>query len=120
MSSTVLLGYNPNDFFYVDAENQGYWDPNECSSDNIKNLDPADKCNETNFKDNGKNCVSYELCKNKELATQIMEKQTTHGGEEKKYYDSAMSYDIALMDIVNLGIGIIFIIAIIYRNRNMK
>lgn len=119
MSSTVLLGYNPNDFFYVDAAANGYFDSKNCTNDIIKNL-TDEQCSGNNFIDNSMNCVYHELCKNKDLASKIMEKQTTHGGEEKKYYDSAMTYDIALMDIINLGIGILFIIAIIYRNRNVK
>lgn len=123
MSSTVTLGYSPNDFFYVDATNQGIMpDKEKCEA-----LKPYDitwdvSCSPAPhmFDDASFNCVQKELCINYDKASKIMEKENTHGGANKQYADVNLKYDIAFMDVINLGIGILFAIIIIYKNRNVK
>ena len=121
MSSTVTLGYSPNDFFYVDATNQGIMpDKDACET-----LKPYDihwdvSCSPLHFQDMSLNCVKKELCINYDKASKIMEKENTHGGADKQYADVNLKYDIAFMDVINLGIGILFAIIIIYKNRNVK
>lgn len=53
MSSQIIVGYNPNDFFYSDAEAQGTMPTvDECSTiynPDSTTIDWATKCNESNF-----------------------------------------------------------------------
>ena len=119
MSSIVTLGYSPNDFFYVDAQNQGIM-PKTGQCQNLISTYTDAKCGAGSggFIDNSFNCIQKELCVNWKKANEITEIENQHGGADKKFTDASMTHDIALMDIINLGIGIFFAMAIIYRNRN--
>jgi len=125
MANQVLLGYNPNDFFYISASDSmpadcdslnpyaGYWDIS-CGTA----INPA--TSNTYFQDNAEQCVQKELCKNKDAALKLAEKQNRQLGGDEKYMDSKIKYDNVLMDVINLGIGIFFAIFLIYRNQSVK
>jgi len=127
--STITLGYSPNDFFYVDAESSGIRPTQEwCDSNNPTNITWDVKCSaainpatqNTYFMDNSFNCIQKELCINMDNATKLIDYENRHEGSDRKYVDAKTNHDIVLLDVINLGIGIIFAIAVIYRNRNMK
>ena len=155
MSSNVILGYSPTDFFYIDAQKSNFFDDTICGNnlhvynsygkigtanyldnkwDKICSINIDDNGNVfagnmggitsgnvelSTFLDNSYNCLNVAFCKNRDYAKKIIHNNNVHGGEETKYYDSKTEYDIAIMDVINLGIGIMFVIALIYKNRNM-
>ena len=125
MSSNIELSYSPTDFFYVKYNNLMPTDCNTLAFDvdgkpvDINSLTWDTSCNDANFKDNSMKCVQKELCKNQEKAQTLETTNNTHKGLDKNYIDSSMQYDIAFVDVINLGIGIIFAIFIIYKNQNM-
>lgn len=118
MSTNIELSYSPTDFFYVKYNDLMPTDCNELAAD-MNSLTWDTSCNDTYFKDNSMNCVQKELCKNKDKADILEKTNNTHKGLDKNYIDSSMQYDIAFVDVINLGIGIIFAIFIIYKNQNM-
>jgi hypothetical protein len=77
-------------------------------------------CNSTNFIDNSGNCINRQLCVNKEKTKDLLDTQSGHLENEKRYTDERLKYDKAVMNAINLGIGIVFVIFIIFRNRNVK
>jgi hypothetical protein len=121
MANNVIVGYSANDFFYTQA---GSTMPSndKCSSEfNLNNgQDWQTKCNDANFMDNSYNCINMQLCLNKEKATYLLENENSHIDAEKRNGDMKVVYDRTIMDTVNLGIGIIFVLFIIFRNRNIS
>jgi hypothetical protein len=121
MANNVVLGYSPTDFFYVNATDKPTAD--ECKSG--AKYDPnatkwATDCNSTNITSNTQDCTKMELCKNQQLGSNLSIMTNIQKGGEEKYMDSKLKYDIALMNVINLGIGILFAGFIIYQNQNIK
>ena len=137
MANNVLVGYSPNDFYYVQAEQSNLISPNtDCNGLTVRGnvrlpngntiangtslplSDPAWNtiCNEY-FSQNQKNCVKKELCTNKKKASQLGDLQNTKLGAMEKYMNEKMNYDSILMNTINLGIGIVFLIIVIYKNQ---
>jgi hypothetical protein len=118
MPNNVVVGYSPNDFFYMDAINQGVMP----SGDDCKTLKPYDQswdlsCG-TWFSDNSGNCIKKELCINKDKAEYLSTVENTHSSSGEKYMNEKMSYDNVLLNTINLGIGVVFLLVIIYKNIN--
>jgi len=135
MSTNYLIGYSPNDFFYSLADPTIQPTIDQCTNPgNIYYLDPYNSfwdvsCSNTEvnldtnnvyFNDFSMNCVKKELCKNLDKVTTLNTNENKHDSSEKQYLDVKMNYDIALLDIINLGIGILFALVIIFRNRNVN
>jgi hypothetical protein len=118
MSSNVVLGYSPNDFFYNSVSKM----PDSDACNTILETDITPTCTQTGMADitTAQNCINYALCQNKQLATNIIDNQNVQDGSDAKFADTKIMYDTTFMDVINLGIGIIFAIAIIYKNRNMS
>jgi len=118
MSSNVVLGYSPNDFFYNSVSDM----PNSEACTTILANDITSTCTQSGMADTAiaGNCIKYALCQNKQLATNIIDNQNVQDGSDAKFADTKIMYDTTFMDVINLGIGIIFAIAIIYKNRNMS
>jgi hypothetical protein len=117
MANNMIVGYSPHDFFYVDAENRNMMP----SDEKCKELKPDDQkwnseCGE-HFKDNSGNCIAKELCKNREKAVFLQSLENSHSGSTEKYMNEKMNYDNVIMNTINLGIGILFLIVIIYKNQ---
>lgn len=119
MSSSVFLEYNKNDFFYVNAREQGLLPTSEqCESTfNYENDSWANKCNPTNFTNNGSDCIKKELCKNKTYAEKLIAIENVHTGADEKYYNTKEQYNELFMGTINLGIGCLFLGGVIYMNR---
>jgi hypothetical protein len=116
MSNNIIVGYSPNDFFYSNAVNQGIMP----SDDECKKLKPYDSswdisCNAW-FKDNSGNCIKKELCINKDKADYLTGMENKHSSSNEKFMNEKMNYDNILLNTINLGIGIVFLIFIIYKN----
>lgn len=108
----------------VNLTDKIYIGGNECSryGDTINNIscDFDTLCNDSNFMDNSGNCIRNQLCLNKQNVDFLVEKENSHLDAEKRNNDINVVYDRTIMDSVNLGIGILFILFIIYRNRNVR
>jgi len=137
MANNVLVGYSPNDFFYVQAEQSNLISPNtDCNGLTVRGnailpngitindgsslplSDPAwDIICNNYFSQNQDNCLKRELCNNKNKASQLGDLQNTKLGAMEKYMNEKMNYDSILMNTINLGIGIVFLIVVIYKNQ---
>jgi len=117
-ATNILVGYSPNDFFYVDAiQQQAMPTDEECTK-----LDPLNpKWNnlcKSNFISNSADCIKKELCINKSKAEHLTNIETNHTGDDEKYMNTKQSHDNVLLNTINLGIGILFLVIIIYKNKN--
>jgi len=118
MTNNIIVGYSPNDFFYVDAINQGVMP----TDDECKELDPYSGTWDVScgswFSSNSDNCIKKELCINKDKAGYLSKVENTHSSSNEKYMNEKMNYDTVLLNTINLGIGVTFLLVIIYKNIN--
>jgi hypothetical protein len=150
MANNVLVGYSPNDFYYVQAEQSNELNESvDCNnlkiygntrvygntivndgtitlpngttiiSGNVLALSNPlwDSICTYRFSDNSGNCLKRELCNNKTNATKLEDLQNTKLGAMEKFMNEKMNYDSILMNTINLGIGIVFLIVVIYKNQ---
>jgi hypothetical protein len=137
MANNVLVGYSPNNFYYVQAEENNVINPSsDCDKLTVNgNITLSNGTTITNgsslpltnpawdticnnyFSENQENCVKRELCNNKNNATQLGDLQNSKSGAMEKYMNEKMNYDSILMNTINLGIGIVFLIVVIYKNQ---
>jgi hypothetical protein len=117
MSTTVA--YSQNDFFYSRAENNGKMPSDgSCNSMNINNSNWDISCNDMNFVDNSGNCINRELCLNKQNSNLINGIQSKNSGSLEKYENSKQVFNKTILTSINLGIGIIALVILIYKNRS--
>ena len=116
--NNVLVGYNPNDFFYSNAASLGNM-PTDNKCNELKPYDDSwnDKCNPDKFPNNSNDCISIELCKNKDYANKLMNINKGNASSDEKYYNVKEQYDILFMNSINLGIGCVFLFWFIFKNR---
>lgn len=120
-----ILSYNNDDFYC-----------NSIGLTTIKDIDPNINVDLTTFcknpTSNGNfynqnNCSSYnnnnvscnlinQLCENLNNFNQIKEIQTTHSASNSRYSDINSFYKTELLKSVNLGIGILILSFVIYKN----
>jgi hypothetical protein len=108
-TKTALLAFNPNDFFYYNAQQTQ-------SDDECKTLldNKGMNCNDMNyFILNDEKCVKQQLCNNKNKAQNIIQTQP-NSGVEVRLNDMNELYNIEKINCINnsLGIGIIAILII--------
>jgi hypothetical protein len=116
MVKNVTVGYTPNDFFYADAIGQGVMpSERECNNLNPYNYTWDFSCNVW-FSDNSGNCIKRELCKNRDKAEHLTRIEDNHSSSIEKLMNEKMNYDNVLLNTINLGIGVIFLLVIIYKN----
>jgi len=117
MSSTdILIGYNKNDFFYVNATNKGEMPTAKmCDDLNVNDYKWDISCNNTHFLDNSANCLKKELCINKEYSDTIKELQQINSGSVEKYDNVTEEYDQTFLQTLNLGSGIIVMLILLYK-----
>jgi hypothetical protein len=108
MSSGVVLGFSPNDFFFVKAE-QNKSMPSITRCDNLS-VSPPQNCDTSNTKD----CLDYQLCQNKSNANILYNLQNKYGGFDQKHTDGLSLYNDTILNTFNLGTGIIIAIGFIY------
>jgi hypothetical protein len=116
MSTNIVVGYSPTDFFYVKAQELSIM-PDDCGSITI----PTEtECNIDNYNDNKTDCMDAALCKNKDHATLISNLQNKHSGSDQNYLDTNQEYKLTVANSINLGIGILILIGLIIQNRNLQ
>jgi hypothetical protein len=108
MSSGVVLGFSPNDFFFVKAE-QTKEMPSKSKCDNLSE-NPPQNCDVSPTQE----CMNYELCKNKSNANILYNLQNKYGGFDQKHSDGLSLYSDTLLNTFNLGIGIVIAMGFIY------
>ena len=116
-SSDIIVGYNKNDFFYVNAEtNGGTLTAANCTM-NVGLYDPIwdVSCNASHFVDNSANCMVKELCMNKEYASKIKSMQQNHSGADEQYENAKQVYDQTFARTLNLGSGILLLLILMYK-----
>jgi hypothetical protein len=110
----LLMGYSPNDFFYslaADSELAG------CSTINPLANSWDTSCNSVNFADNSNNCVLQQLCLNKEFGEKLNLAQNNQTGADERYLNSQSVFEYTLINIANLGIGVVVLMALIWKYR---
>ena len=109
------LQHDANNFFYIKAINEQIMASNKKCND-LKQKINVDTCNQINFNDNSLNCIQNEFCKNKELSEWITNNKDEYYGSKQKYLDIESKYNNELLNITNLGIGIIILTGFIIKN----
>jgi|UniRef100_A0A6C0ARZ2 hypothetical protein len=117
-SSQYTIGYSPNDFFYVNAQNNNMM-PTEDQCNSLQINDPTwtTKCNGDNFMDNSLNCVNQALCQNKANAVNLQSVRNKNDGADSKFLDSTSVFNKTILNTINLSIGILLVGYLIYKNR---
>ena len=125
--TTVYVGYSPNDFFYKDVENvkiegvaNSLLKPSdqECEKFLSQNWDSS-ACNVW-FSDNSLNCIKYQVCKNKINAENINAEDTAHNSAYSNHIDNRIDFENTFLNMINLGIGILFITFVIFKVQRMS
>jgi len=112
MSNNVFVGYSPNDFFYVKVPDMP---TDEKCNELINNKNLQCNTNELNF--DSENCINQSLCINKNKATELMNLDNGILGSNELYMNEKMNYDNTILNTINLGIGIVFLLVVIYKNQ---
>jgi hypothetical protein len=86
----------------------------QCDSLNPYSDDWNNKCGKL-FSDNSYNCIRKELCINRDKGNKLV-KMNMNTTAIEKYANDKITYEITLMNTINLGIGIMFLVVIIYKN----
>jgi hypothetical protein len=102
----------------------GIVDYNTCQNitgiDNKKINDISCNVDTNYFKDNAQNCVKKQLCQNKEYAEEIENLQIKHNGADEKFGDINSIYGFSLINVLNIGSGILFLFFLINKySRNI-
>jgi len=112
-TNNTYLGFSPNNFYYVDAESRGSL---YAPDDNCNNISGNLNCEHVSFSENGNICLKQSMCNNKSLA-QTLRNEYSKIGNSINYTDNITSYNIYLIKITNLVIGISLIFYFMY-NKN--
>ena len=121
MSKSVFVEYNPNDFFYAIAnKGRGIETPSkeQCDMLHVQDNSWDDKCSSDKFQDNYEECIERELCINKEGVDKIKGIQNRHNGSDEKYANTSVQHGGVVINTINLGIGVLLLMGLIYKLRN--
>ena len=119
MSQEIYIGYSPTEFYYYNLHSNGapfYPTNDECSLLLNDNLNNNISCDDIGFKDNSFNCLKQEICKNEMLAENL-NLEYKNNGISQKYNDYKYGYNNYLINSINLVVGIIIIVYLIFRER---
>lgn len=117
-NETIQIGYSANDFFY----NTAPFFTIDLSKENCKKCINAieEKGSCDNTKDNlwktdmSMNCYTRELCNNKQHEKNIFNINNTHGKSNIQLNDTNKEYYYQYIQTINLGIGNIFLLFVIF------
>jgi len=122
-TNNTYLGFSPNNFYYVDAESRGsQYAPTDMSCSDVFSNSRAFhdlKCDHESFFDNSFNCLKKSMCYNKSLA-QTLHKEYSKIKNSVNYTDNITSYNIYLIKITNLVIGISLIFYFMYNKNKLN
>lgn len=109
------LQHDINNLFYMKAIDEQIMPSDDVCNKLKKNI-TVDTCNQINFRDNSFNCIRNEFCKNKELSKWIINNKDEYYSSKQKYLDIQSKYNNELLNITNLGIGILILTGFIIKN----
>lgn len=120
----ITIAYSPTDFYYVMA-NEAVPTDAECRDNYSDAQVPDTNCvpvvsgqpGYNTWRTNSVNCLRKELCKNKENAQRIQQIQNNHLGSDQNYHDTLTLYKNEYAKMVNLSVGILAIIAVIFYSK---
>lgn len=118
-STNIVSSYSPNDLYYVSmpkifGKDNPIVDYSKCDSI-VVNDSSCNDMTSSYFNDNSQQCVTNKLCLNKKYAEEIKEIQNRHNGADEKYEDINSVYGFSIINVINLGTGILFLIFLINR-----
>lgn len=98
---------NVDDFCKDPVTSSIFYKTNNCSNELIydNNNLPKSKC-----------AIMNQICQNKKNQENLKELQTTHSAANSRYQDMDSFYNTEVLKTANLGIGILILVSIIYRN----
>lgn len=112
--SNVYVGYSPNDFFYADNPNDHYFPtPEECGNLLASNWKHS-HCTSW-FSDNSLNCIKREICLNQKNVNTISSVDNSHNSIYAKNTDNSSEFQDTFLNTINLGIGVLFVILMIFK-----
>jgi hypothetical protein len=79
-------------------------------------------CNDSNYNKNDeniKNCMQRAWCEYRGLNTTLHDNQTQSSEDKERYQDANEYYNLAVVDSINLTIGIFGVVFLILKNRNI-
>ena len=76
-------------------------------------------CNDSNYNDNITNCMQRAWCEYQELSNTLHDNQTNLSQDKERYQDANQYYNLAVVDSINLSIGIFGVVFLILKNRNI-
>jgi len=79
-------------------------------------------CNDTNYNkddENIQNCMQRAWCEYQGLSTTLHDNQTQSSEDKERYQDANQYYNLAVVDSINLTIGIFGVVFLILKNRNI-
>lgn len=79
-------------------------------------------CNDTNYNKNDENikhCMQRAWCEYQGLSTTLHDNQTQSSEDKERYQDANEYYNLAVVDSINLTIGIFGVVFLILKNRNI-
>ena len=120
MSNSILVAYSQNDFFY-NTVNYTDSDYNSICGNLLKNesthnckSDKTWDATDSNLYGKQTDCLSLELCKNRDNARFLKNIKTVHSGAEERLSDTEASYNKSMIMTANLAIGILGIGFVIF------
>lgn len=114
INNKYVIGYSPNDFFYVNGDEYVNDFATNCETLEMQTFDCSN-----NFENNSSNCINQALCNNKSYAEKLAQIQSTHNGSDELLHDINSDYTRNILTSLNLSVGIIILILMIYKYRNV-
>lgn len=119
-NKTIQIGYSANDFFYNKLPSFDFTLTDENCSTVKEYTITTDALNNVTYNcdksliDNSMNCYQTEMCNNKQYAKQIFNINNTHGKSNIQLNDTNKEYYYQYIQTINLGIGNILLLFVIY------
>lgn len=117
----IKVNYDKKDFLYYKYAYDGNKELYSCTP-NSSNIREGTVLSQTckTFKLSAGPCSSQfsnNLCKNKNLADQMLQKTANHAGADELYKNTTSKYNLERLNFFNLGVGVIATLVFIYRNK---
>ena len=111
--SDIIVGFSPNDFYYVNANVDMPPTLDACPSITRDSCDTKYDEDTANMHD----CYLMELCKNKENADSIQKMKNNHLGSDQNYLNMKNIYMNEYMKTIHYSAAIILLVGIIFYSK---
>jgi len=119
----IKVNYDKKDFLYYKYAYQGNKELYNCTTDpNSNKIREGTVLRQTcdTFNLTAGPCsrkFTQNLCTNKKLADQMLQKTANHAGADELYKNTTSKYNLERLNFFNLGVGVIATLVFIYRNK---